>query len=148
MISIGLPGRIIPGIVADRWTGPVNLLIVVIFTTAVVIFLWFALVSQAGLYVFSALYGLSGGGIQSLYPAMLSALSPDPETRGTRMGIGFLITSLAVLSSPPIAGVLITEGHGNFMYAQLWAGISMLIGCVLLLCARIVKTGLVLKVKM
>ncbi|GAM85741.1 hypothetical protein ANO11243_037490 [Dothideomycetidae sp. 11243] len=147
MIGIGIPSRIIPGYLADRYTGPMNLQLPFIAYTGVMLLCWIAVHDATGLYIFSALYGISGAGIQGLFPAMLSGLAPDVRFRGTRMGMGFFVVSFAVFSGPPIAGALISKRDGNFLYAQIWAGLSMFVGFALLLTGRISRTGLVLKAR-
>jgi MFS family permease len=59
---------------------------------------------------------------------------------GTRMGMVFTIVSFAVLTGPPIAGQLIQKKGGSFLYAQIFAGADMLVGCGLLSAARYAKS--------
>lgn len=51
------------------------------------------------------------------------------------------IVSFSVLTGPPIAGVLITRDNGRYLYAQVFAAASMVVGFLLLLGARIAATG-------
>jgi hypothetical protein len=59
---------------------------------------------------------------------------------GTRMGMVFTIVSFAVLTGPPIAGQLIQKKDGGFLYAQIFAGADMLVGCAFLTAARYAKS--------
>ncbi|TKX21686.1 MFS transporter-like protein 111 [Elsinoe australis] len=109
MVAIGVPARIIPGLIADHYLGPMTTLVPVVAFAALMLLVWIAVVNSAGLYVFSAFYGISGAAIQSLFPALLASLTPDIKMRGTRMGMGFFVASFAVLSGPPIAGEAFNE---------------------------------------
>jgi len=85
-------------------------------------------------------YGMSAAAIQSLFPAALSSLTTDLSMAGTRMGMVFSIVSFAVLTGPPISGQLIEKKNGEYQYAQIFSGASMIVGCLLLLGARLSKT--------
>ncbi len=89
--------------------------------------------------MWAVVYGLVGAAIQSLFPATLSSLTTDLSMAGTRMGMVFTIVSFAVLTGPPIAGQLIQKKGGGYLYAQLFAACSMLVGCCLLCAARFAK---------
>lgn len=49
----------------------------------------------------------------------------------------FTIVSVACLTGPPIAGALIELGDGSFQYAQIFGGITVVLGGFILLGARI-----------
>lgn len=87
-------------------------------------------------------------GVQSLFPAALSSLTDDLQKAGVRMGVVFSIVSIFCLTGPPIAGALIQTDRGDYLYAQLFAGISMLVGSVTLVLSRVLKTGPSWKVKL
>jgi hypothetical protein len=55
--------------------------------------------------------------------------------------------SFAVLTGPPISGVLIQKGDGRYVYGQIFSGTTLIIGTIFLIGARIAKSGLVFKVK-
>jgi len=129
-------GRVVPNFIADRYTGPMNLLVPVVLVTSGLSFAWIGVSSRGGLYAWAVLYGMFGAAIQSLFPATLSSLTSDPRMQGTRMGMIFSIVSFAVLTGPPIAGQLIQRDGGKFVYAQCFAGADMLVGCALLSVAR------------
>ena len=63
------------------------------------------------------------------------------------MGMVFSIVSLFCLTGPSIAGALISADFGEYLDAQLFAGISMLAGSATLVSSRMLKTGFVLKTK-
>ncbi|KAH8657889.1 major facilitator superfamily domain-containing protein [Xylariales sp. PMI_506] len=146
--GVGIIGRILPTIVADRWTGPLNILIPLSVSASIMIYCWAAVHSEAGLYVFAVLYGLMAAALQSLFPAVATTMTPDPRRTGTRVGMIFSIVSVATLTGPAISGVLIQLGDESYLYAQIFAGTSVLLGAFLAMAARVAKTGLKLKIKM
>ncbi|KAK8206904.1 hypothetical protein M8818_004739 [Zalaria obscura] len=142
MIAVGVPGRIIPNYVADRYVGPVQTLIPFVALAGIMFFAWIGVHDEGSEYVFACLYGTGSAGIQSLFPATLSSLTTDMKKAGTRMGMGFTIVSMACLTGPPLAGALIQANKdGQYLYAQIWAGCSMLLGVSLLCAARVAKVG-------
>lgn len=52
---------------------------------------------------------------------------------GTRVGMSFTILSFACLSGPPSAGALIGRGGGDYLYAQVFGGTTVVLGGVVLL---------------
>lgn len=60
----------------------------------------------------------------------------------------FSVVSLAALSGPPIAGKLIEVCDGSYLGAQVFGGTVMVVGSILLVAARIAKTGLRFKQRM
>ena len=147
MNGIGIPGRLITNSLSDSITGPLNAMIVSASTLAILMLAWSGVSTPAGLWAFSAVYGFFAAGVQGLFPAALSSLTTDLRKAGARMGMGFFIVSFACLTGPPLAGVLVQElgGGTNYLYAQLWAGLSMLCGSLLVLGARIMLAGWTLK---
>lgn len=142
MVFSGLPFRVIPGMVADRLTGPLNLLIPATFFSGIMMILWTLVRTTTGVYLFASAYGMGISTVQSLFSPVLVSLSPDPMRAGTPLGVGNFIVAWAVLIGPPIAGALVRLGDNSFIYAQLWAGSLMCIGGLLLVTARVVKCGL------
>ena len=104
--------------------------------------------SEAGLIVFAVIYGIFGAGIQALFAATLSSLTTDLKKIGVRIGMVFTVISFACLTGPPLAGALIQKGNGNYIYAQIFSGTSLTCGCLMLIAARISKTGWRLEVRM
>lgn len=104
--------------------------------SALLMYCWAAISSAPGLYGWAVIYGMSAGGIQSLFPAALSSLNLDLRKQGTRMGMVFTIVSFAVLTGPPIQGVLISKMGGSYLGAQMFAGSALAMGMVFMLLAR------------
>ncbi|KAL8950090.1 MAG: hypothetical protein Q9222_003854 [Ikaeria aurantiellina] len=145
--GVGLVGRLVPAYLADRYFGPLNTLLPFVFLSGLMLFCWAAVTTRGGLTAFAAVYGLFAAGIQSLFPATTSSLTTDLRKTGVRMGMIFSIVSFACLTGSPLAGALIQERHGTYLYAQMFAGIVMFCGCLTLIAARFAKVGTTFKVR-
>lgn len=135
----------LPAYVADHYSGPLNMLIPAAFGSSLLIYCWAAITSRGGLTAFAVVYGLCASAIQALFPATLSSLTTDLKRTGVKMGMVFSVVSFACLTGPPLAGALIQRDTGDYLYAQIFAGTSLLCGCLTLVAARIVKVGPKLK---
>jgi len=143
MVGVGVPGRLIPNYLADRYFGPLQCMMPFTIVCAVLFFGWTGVRSQGGLYAFASVYGIASGAIQSLWPATLTSLTTDLRKAGTRLGMGFTIISMATLTGPPLAGALVAASPKGKPYlgAQLWGGCSMSLAFAFLLAARVAKVG-------
>ncbi|KAJ5780888.1 hypothetical protein N7457_006048 [Penicillium paradoxum] len=141
MNGVGLVGRLVPNLLADQFTGPLNLLIPFSFATALVGYCWAAVSGTSGLWVFAVFYGLFAAGIQSLFPATLSTLTPDLKKIGVRMGMVLSVVAVAALIGSPIAGALVVRDDGDYLYAQMFMGSAILTGALTLIGARVTKVG-------
>lgn len=142
MNGVGVVGRLLPAFLADRVFGPLNTIAPLGFVCGVLMFSWTGVHDRAGLIAFSAVYGLFASGIQSLFPAVLASLTTDLRKAGVRMGMCFSCVSVACLTGPPLAGALIQNNNGNYLHAQIWAGMALSCGALTLIGARIAKVGL------
>ncbi|KAK4149812.1 major facilitator superfamily domain-containing protein [Chaetomidium leptoderma] len=138
MNGAGIPGRLLPNHMADRF-GTFNAFVPVAGIAGICVFCWMAVHSSTSMYVWSCFYGMTAGGIQSLFPAGISSLTTDVRKAGVRMGMIFTIVSFATLAGPPIAGAIITASGGSYYGAQAFAGATLLLGMVLMAAARTVK---------
>lgn len=138
---MGVIGRTLPNILADHLFGPLNTLIFFTICSAILSLCWISIVDERGLYTWAILYGIMGAAVQSLYPASLINLDNDLNMVGTRMGVMFTVISFTALTGPPIAGMLIHKNSGNFLHAQIFSGLNILVGSGFLLAARLVKKG-------
>lgn len=100
---------------------------------------WIAVKDPKGLSAWACFYGIAGGAIQSLFPAVLSSLISDPQKRGTRMGMVFTIVSFSVLTGNPIGGAIITACGGKYWGAQMFTGISLLVGMGFMIGSKMMK---------
>lgn len=142
MNGVGIIGRLIPNLLADWYTGPLNMLLPFSFSTGLLAFCWAGVHSWGGLYAFAAVYGLSAAGIQSLFPATLSTLTTDLKKVGVRMGMVLSVVGVAALIGSPIAGALVKADGGGYLYAQMFMGSAIFAGTLTLIAARIAKLGL------
>ncbi|KAF7899365.1 uncharacterized protein EAF01_008578 [Botrytis porri] len=138
--AVGVVGRVLPNHLADRVFGPLNTLIPMATIDSLLCFCWIAVSSRGGLYAWSVMYGIFAAGIQGLFPATLSSLTTDLRKAGVRMGMVFTVVSFAVLTGPPIGGVLIQNKNGGYEYAQIFAAADLLIGTAFLIMARLAKS--------
>ncbi|KAM4057416.1 major facilitator superfamily protein [Hirsutella rhossiliensis] len=137
MNAVGIPGRLVPALLADRYFGAVNVFIPIIFGAAICVFSWVGVDSLAADYVWVCFYGFFGAAIQGMFPSTLAGLSEDLSKNGTRIGMVFSIVSVAALTGPPLAGKLIEVGGGHsYLGAQIWGGACLVLGGLLLIAAR------------
>ncbi|RDW57781.1 MFS monocarboxylate transporter-2 [Coleophoma crateriformis] len=147
MNGIGAIGRILPGLIADRWCGPLHVIIPASFICMVLLYSWNSIHSYTGIYSLAVIYGIFGATVQGIFPAALSSMTLDISKSGMRMGMAFSIVAFANLSGPPIAGALIRKANGGYLYAFVFAGTCLCLGTIFSIICRIVKGGFVLRVK-
>ena len=143
--GLGVPGRLVPALLSDRYIGPVNTLLPFVFCVGVLTYVWIAITSLPGLYAWVAIYGFFGGGVQSLVLAASSSFTTDLKKNGGRLGIVLTVASLGCLSGSPIGGQLIQDQGGSYLNAQIFAGTGIVCGGFFLLSARVSYTGLHLR---
>jgi hypothetical protein len=100
---------------------------------------WIGVKSVTSLFILAALFGFANGAGQGMIVAGLPSLTTDLNRLGTRSGMVLAVLSLAVLTGPPIAGALIEVDHGGYLYMQIWAGASMLVGAAFVMAAYCVR---------
>ncbi|KAI6246983.1 MFS transporter [Erysiphe necator] len=138
--GIGLIGRIAPNFLADFYAGSLNVLIIVCILSGIMNFCWVAVSDRTGLYSWAVFYGIVSAAVQSLYPAALSNLTKDMSKSGTRTGMVLTFISLTALTGAPIAGELIERQNGKYMYAQVFSGLSLMIGSGFLIASRMMES--------
>lgn len=112
LLNVGaIPGRAIPGFVADRF-GAFNILGVTTLMCATLILAWWymaAAETAAGVLVsFALLFGFWSGATIALTPVCVSRVCRI-EDYGKRNGTTYLIASFGVLVGAPIAGAMIRK---------------------------------------
>lgn len=131
-------GRIVPGLVADRF-GSMNVLLPCTIIAGVLAFAWLGIHNLAGLVIFCILYGFFSGAIVSLPPTVVAHLSPDMSLLGTRMGMSFSFAGLGLLIGNPIAGAILDIPQGKFWGAQIFGAVTVIAGAVLFLAVRALR---------
>jgi MFS family permease len=141
-VSMGFVFRVLPAYYADK-VGALNVLIPFAFISGVMMYAWIGIKSISTLYVFAVIYGSGSAVIQALWPAVIGSMNriPDPKKTGVRMGMAFTVVSFSSFTGPPLAGALIQMNHGDYLYANIWAGTSFLIGGALLIATRFTIVG-------
>ncbi|CAG7927991.1 unnamed protein product [Penicillium olsonii] len=134
--AVGIPGRTVPGFLADAYFGAFNTLLPFVFGASVMLFGWIGATSSSSFYCFVVIYGICSNAVQTLFPSTLSKLTTDMSKIASRVGMVFTVGSVACLTGPPIAGALIGVADGSYLYAQLFGGTSVMLGFVFLSAAR------------
>ncbi|KAK7542087.1 major facilitator superfamily domain-containing protein [Phyllosticta citribraziliensis] len=84
MLAANLPGRLLPALLSDTLSGPLNALFPCALSSAALLYSYIpARSSSAALYTVSALYGFASGGIMSLYAAVGRQWDAIPTTSPT-----------------------------------------------------------------
>lgn len=133
------PGRVLPGILADKF-GRFNMLFCSGLSTAILIFCWQRIKSNAAIIVFAGIFGFCSGAIISCSAVSLASTPKDPRNIGTYVGMGMAVGAIAALVGPPINGALVAH-YGGFNQLADFSGAMCLAGCVLVVWAKQV-TGL------
>jgi MFS family permease len=136
--ATSIPGRIIPGIVADR-VGRFNTMILVSGLSGVItLALWVPGKTTGATLAFGAIYGFTSGGFISLAPAVIAQIS-DIREIGARSGALLFVGSLGALTGSPLGGAIVTAQHGEYLGLKLFDGITILTGAIFLFVARAVQ---------
>lgn len=99
------------------------MIIVILFSTIIVLGLWLPGHSHAEIITFAALFGIGSGACIGLGPVLIMHISPMSEV-GYRMGTVMAIAGIGTLTSPPIGGAIISKHGGSYYYACVFSGVS------------------------
>ncbi|KAI9658272.1 MAG: hypothetical protein M1821_002405 [Bathelium mastoideum] len=130
-------GRALPNIMADK-IGPYNMLIPCSIMTAVLNFVLIGTHNTPGIIIVTLLYGFFSGTFVSLPPTIFVALSPNRGIIGTRMGMGFTITSIGLLIGTPSCGWILNAA--GWKYVWIFGGTMALAGSVFIILSRMVQS--------
>jgi predicted MFS family arabinose efflux permease len=124
-----IPGRAIPGYLADRF-GHFNVMCITALTCAVFILsLWFPSSNNNSMVVgFAVLFGFWSGAAISLTPVCIGQVCKT-EDYGKRSGTSFFVSSFGCLIGMPIAGVILEARGGDYHGLILFAGAFYLAAC-------------------
>ncbi|PYI33375.1 MFS general substrate transporter [Aspergillus indologenus CBS 114.80] len=129
-------GRTVPQIWARKY-GQFNVFILAMVASIVVVLAsWLPSRGNAAIIVFTILFGFVSGTTIGLGPMLVMALSPPTEI-GYRVGTVFAVAGLGALTSPPIAGVLITRNGGDYVYAAVFSGVAYAVSTVVMVILRV-----------
>ncbi|KAF4568226.1 hypothetical protein EYR36_010235 [Pleurotus pulmonarius] len=123
MNAAGLPGRIFPGILADRF-GPFNIIVPVLLVNSALIFSLFGVSNEGAIVAFVVLYGAFSGAFVTLWAPCAAALAVHPNEVGIRFGVGYFMSAFGALIGTPINGALLGE---TFLWSKpiIFSGIQM-----------------------
>ncbi|KAK1763253.1 major facilitator superfamily domain-containing protein [Phialemonium atrogriseum] len=145
--GVGVVGRILPGLIGERFTGITNMTILFAIICSLCMYCWSAIHSAPGLYVWVVVNGLFAGGMQALLPTLATRQAPEPDKVGTWTGMVLTTVSFACLTSAPIQGALIQADGGSYLGAQMFSASSIMLAAVCLTLSRWSRVGSVLWVK-
>jgi MFS family permease len=134
-------GRIIPGILADKY-GRINMFGFGGVVTGIITFCLSSATSNAGFIVFAIFIGFSSGTIISGGSAAFSVLPDDARNIGTYMGMAFAIGGVGGLVGPPINGAVVSAYGGYFEVSMLSGAVCTFGGLVALSSKLLTKEGL------
>ncbi|PYH97114.1 putative monocarboxylate permease [Aspergillus ellipticus CBS 707.79] len=129
--AASFPGRVPPAILSDR-VGRLNMLCVAGVSSGILGLCWQRVHGNAGIIVFTAVFGFCSGAIITGAAIPLASSAKDPRNIGTDMGMGMGVGSIATLIGPPISGALYDSYHG-FDQVSIYCGIVCLFGGLLAL---------------
>jgi MFS family permease len=130
-------GRITPNFLAD-FLGPLLLLSTMTLCAGVISFATFGAASSGGLIIVAILYGFFSGAYVSLLSPALISMAKSHHEIGIRLGLAFLVVSLAALTGTPINGALL-EKYG-FYAPIIFSGVAMMTGTALLFAATVFQS--------
>ncbi|KAH8706938.1 MFS transporter [Phaeosphaeriaceae sp. PMI808] len=142
--AASIPGRIIPGRVADK-VGPMNTMMVVGILSGISILAFWLPVnshySNAAIFVFATVYGsLSGGFVSLMTPCIVTLCDGDTARLGPQLGSFLMIIALAALTGLPMQGAL-KDRYDDFQNLIIFAGTVMTVGGLVVASARVRKGG-------
>ena len=136
-----VPGRALPGYVADRF-GTFNTMCITAFICAVCIMgIWLSDSGTAAhTTAFTVLFGFWSGAAISLTPVCVSQVC-DIEDYGKRNGTAFFIASFGALIGIPIAGEILGACGGSYQGLIIFAGAFYIAAFVAFCVARGIAGG-------
>jgi predicted MFS family arabinose efflux permease len=121
-----VPGRVLPGYLADRF-GRFNVMIVTaLVCTALIACVWLPPIamdqaSEPTFIAFAVLFGFWSGAAISLTPVCIAQVGKVEEI-GSRVGTVFSISSIGALIGVPIGGAVIDQSDGGYTGLVIFSG--------------------------
>ncbi|KAH7211523.1 FAD binding domain-containing protein [Fusarium oxysporum] len=134
--SSSIFGRILPAFLAQN-LGPMNTIINAAVFLATTSLCLISATTTPRLLVTVISQGFFTGSFFALQPTIFVRLTSDPRRIGTRFGMAFSVMSVALLFGPPVGGAL--RRSMGYTAAWVWAGLTIFIGGILILCSRLLK---------
>jgi MFS family permease len=102
---------------------------------------WIPASSTVVLVVFVVLIGFTNGAYVALVSALVAQIS-DLKQIGTRNGSNWFMYGVGALIGTPVAGALIQQDRGGYLYLQIFSGVAMFVSASLFVLSRTVQVGL------
>lgn len=148
MNGLAIPSRWISGIMADRWLGSYNVIIMLLCLTSIVeLVIWLPFKgSRPALYTFVIFYGITYGGIMSLIPSCCSEVV-KAEKFGSRYATQYFICGVTLLGLMSAGSGIIGSGYDSARDCGFIAYVSFigLVGAFGYTCTRYLMIGWTLK---
>jgi len=137
--SASVFGRIVPNFIADK-VGPMNIIIPAAVCSGIICLCLIPIRNVAPLIVVCLLYGFFSGALVSLPPTIYVHLSMKQRHMiGTRMGMGFFVTSIGLLLGTPICGWILNGA--SYTYVWVFGGLLLIAGACSMAASRTAKVG-------
>ncbi|KAF2140802.1 uncharacterized protein K452DRAFT_359792 [Aplosporella prunicola CBS 121167] len=138
LLNVGsVPGRALPGYVADRF-GRFNVMITTALFCCIFIFgLWLTCNNEGAVTSFAVLFGFWSGAAISLTPVCIAQVCRI-EDYGKRNGTTFSIASFAALVGVPIAGAILGADGANYTGLIIFGGVLYAAAFLAFLTARVI----------
>ncbi|RAH54587.1 monocarboxylate transporter [Aspergillus piperis CBS 112811] len=142
-----VPGRFLPGLVADR-LGRFNVMVgTSIICAALTLALWLASgANMPAVICYAVLFGFWSGAAISLTPVCISQVCKT-EDLGKRSGTTFTIVSVGTLTGIPIAGAIQQQNQGEYWGMIVFGGVLYAASAVAFAVARGICAGWKVKAK-
>ncbi|ORY04143.1 monocarboxylate permease-like protein, mch4 [Clohesyomyces aquaticus] len=140
-------GRILPNALSDR-IGVFNTITPFTMLLGVTMLCLLAVRNTAGMVVEAVVTGFFSGVVIALPPVCFAVLTENESMVGTRIGQGFAIAGLGLLAGGPGAGGILGTGESRD-WTGLWVygGVCMCGASLVLVCVRVMRSGLALNIK-
>lgn len=146
--ATGIPGRYIPGYLADRY-GNFNVMVIMLtgFSLSILACLLPFGSSAAGLYTFSVLCGFFSSSVLSLTPTCLGSIT-QVDKFGQRYGLMYTCSSTGILFGIPVGAAIIgDESMYNYKVFTVFCGVFAVVGTTCWAISRYCVVGAQLRVK-
>ncbi|KAJ0329288.1 hypothetical protein COL922a_012953 [Colletotrichum nupharicola] len=140
MYAVGIVGRIVPGLLADR-VGRYNIMIITATLAGIAcLALWIPIKNDAGILIFTAAFGFCSSGLTSIGPTLIAQIS-DIREIGARTGTAFAFQSFGALTGSPIASAIVDARGGDYLGLQLFYGLAIFASTDVFASARYFQSG-------
>lgn len=162
MNAASTPGRVLPLYLADKCVyillpvhhtdlacrvGNLSILVPSTLFSGIILVVWFKVRAQPGMIAISVLFGFISGAILAVVPATVAFLCPDMSKFGSRLGMTLFVAGFGLLIGSPVAGVILerqsaaADGRQIFWGLLVFGGVVVLVGCLGHTITRVLKVG-------